>query len=406
MKRIEDLHVLIDRIPYAEGNIGEEAILASLIQDLEACGIRRIAVLSNVHERTQKRHGSKITVISDNPGRWLTMPYNIAKYDLLIWGGGHMLQDRSSQIYIPYVTKTLLLARLLGIPRFIYAPGLGPVVNRLGKFLSKLAIGGSEIIIVRDDGSVDLLKQIGVKDRVYRTADPAFSLHISETGRHPSGSSPPTIGVAPRRLFYRKGSVLPVCVQIAAVRQSNLLYESYIEEMAAALDQLVEKFNATIVLIPMDIGANPRDDLVCRQIRRQMKKNANVKLYDDDPTLELFIHRLSELDLLVSARLHGIILGLRVGLPFIGIDSDGKISRLARKIQADEYVIKDVDFNRDCFYDMVCRILDGGKKLAHRLLEQTSKIGEEAQNNRYLLKSYLNTVCNQNQCSVQNLRGK
>ncbi|MBU1881318.1 polysaccharide pyruvyl transferase family protein, partial [bacterium] len=124
MADIKDLRVLIDRIPYAEGNLGEEAILASLLQDLRRIGVNKIAVLSNMPERTQQRHGSDIKVIADHKGMWWRLPEIVKAHDILVWGGGHMLQDRSSQLYIPYVTKNLMLARYFKKPRFIYAPGL------------------------------------------------------------------------------------------------------------------------------------------------------------------------------------------------------------------------------------------------------------------------------------------
>jgi len=43
---------------------------------------------------------------------------------------------------------------------------------------------------------------------------------------------------------------------------------------------------------------------------------------------------------LISDRLHGIILGMRFGLPFIGVDSDGKIEHLATCIRDLAEVIK------------------------------------------------------------------
>lgn len=145
----------------------------------------------------------------------------------------------------------------------------------------------------------------------------------------------------------------------------------------------------------MDIGPNPRDDLVCQQIRYEMMNSTKVKIYDDDPPLSLFIRRLADLDLIISSRLHGIILGLLFELPFIGIDSDEKILRLANRIGMNDYVIKDNDFERDCFYDLVCRILDNKRELKSNLLEQGSKLKAEAQKNCNLLKLYLNTICEQ-----------
>ena len=396
MKSIEDLRVLIDRIPYAEGNIGEEAILTSLLQDLEACGIRNISVLSNQPERTHIRHGNKINVISDDLGSWPLMPFNIRKYDLLIWGGGHMLQDRSSQLYIPCVTKNLLLAKLTGIPRFIYAPGLGPIVNRLGKFLSKLAINGSGKIIVRDEESFDLLKKIGITGEIHQTADPAFSLQTVHNNAQFKKMESTVIGLAPRKLFYRKGSILPVRLQQHSDHLADSQFMRFIAETAAALDLLIEKCNARIALFPMDIGPNPRDDLVCQQISCQMVKSAKVKIYDDDPPLGIFIRRMAGLDLLISARLHGIILGLRFGLPFIGIDSDGKIFRLANKIGMDDFVIRDEDFERYSIFNLVCKALDSKKELTGKLFEQGSKLKTEAQENCNLLKLYLNALSEKN----------
>ncbi len=394
MKKIEDLRVLIDRIPYAEGNVGEEAILASLLQDLEECGIKDISVLSNQPERTKTRHGDKIAVVSDKAGHWLKLPSDIRKYDLLIWGGGHMLQDRSSQLYIPYVTKTLLAAKLFGVPRFIYAPGLGPVVNRFGKLLSRQALNGSGCVLVRDAGSAKFLDSIGVRGEIHLTADPGFSLKTEYDGlqvdRHESA---PVIGVAPRRLFYRKGSFLPVSWQLSSQRLENAQFDSYLEDTASTLDLLVEKHNAEIRLFALDIGPNPRDDLICSRIKQMMSHPQKVKIYDDDASLGTFVYRLSELDLLVSARLHGIILGLRFGLPFIGIDSDGKIPQLCDTIGMSEYVIKDTDFSRDRFYDTACKALKSTSELRKSLIERNAELKLKAQENCKFLKLYLNSFC-------------
>ncbi len=391
MKPVDEIRVLIDRIPYAEGNIGEEAILASLLQDLNACGVKNISVLSNQPERTRQRHGAAINVIADDPIKWAALPLNVKKYDLLIWGGGHMLQDRSSQLYIPYVTKTLLSAKIVGVPRFIYAPGLGPVVNQFGRSISRLAIEGSAVIIVRDEGSQNLLREIGVKGEIQRTADPVFSLSTRHDEVKHKSTDAPMIGFAPRKLFYRKGSVLPVSMQLASPRLTNSRFEQFIEEAAAGLDICVEKLNARIRLIPMDIGLNPRDDLVCSHIRGQMIHADKAEVLDDDPPLEEFVRRLSELDLLVSARLHGIILGLRYGLPFIGIDSDGKIPRLADRIGVGKFVIKDADFDKDRFYNLAAEALEDGEGLRNNLRRHGEELRSIARQNCDLLRSCLNS---------------
>ncbi|MCX6639777.1 MAG: polysaccharide pyruvyl transferase family protein [bacterium] len=393
MKSPADLSVLIDRIPFAEGNVGEEAILASLLQDLQALGINRISVLSNMPERTAARHGESIRVYHDKPGKWVSLPLKIRKADLLIWGGGHMLQDRSSQLYIPYVTKTLILARMLGVPRFIYAPGLGPVINKLGKSISSRAIGGAAGITVRDQGSADLLAQIGISRGVQLTADPVYSLTTpADALPPPSEEGQPIIGFAPRRHFYRKGSLLPVSWQMVSERQSNPKFERFLQETAAALDKAAAILGARIHLIPMDIGPNPRDDLICHRIKTLMVRQNFVRVFDDDPPLNEFIRRLSELNLLISDRLHGIILGMRFGLPFIGIDSDGKIVKMASGIGYNQQVVEDEAIERDLLFDLIDRTLKNRQETRQDLQRHGMDLRRKAQENRLILQKCMQNL--------------
>ncbi|HDH56982.1 MAG TPA: hypothetical protein ENF16_00055, partial [Bacteroidetes bacterium] len=135
-----------------------------------------------------------------------------------------------------------------------------------------------------------------------------------------------------------------------------------------------------------------RDDLICRRLRRYMVHGYAVRAFDDDPSLFEFVRRLGELDLLVSARLHGIILGLRFGLPFIGIDSDGKIAQLATSIGRDDCIIKDVDFNRDSFYELAGNVLDRRRELRDELLRTGAELRSRAEENRRLLGECLNGI--------------
>ncbi|MFH1862729.1 MAG: polysaccharide pyruvyl transferase family protein [bacterium] len=384
--------ILIDRIPFAEGNLGEEAILASLLQDLEGIENVDILVLSNMPQRTRQRHGDRVKVIPEKLAHWLSLPAAVLKSDLLIWGGGHMLQDRSSQLYIPYVVKTLLLARLLRKPRFIYAPGLGPVWGRLGKALSKLALKGALCLLVRDTASSEFLRSLELSERAEQTADPAFSLRTPFDQNEHHQSQIPLIGVAPRRHFYRKGSWLPVSMQNSTKRGGNTKFQDFNRELASGLDEIIAIRDARIRFLPMDLGPNPRDDLVCEKIRSQMVHLARCVTCADDPPLYEFIKRLGELDLLISARLHGIILGLRFGLPFIGIDSDGKIQHFARSIGCEDWVIKDAELTYQRLVEMINAALDRQEELRCFLKDKNSELRARAEINRQRLNECMDNI--------------
>ena len=387
----EHLRVLIDRIPYAEGNIGEEAILASLLQDLAACGVRDITLISNMPERSRRRHGDRVRVFAARPSRWGFLPAEVSKADLFIWGGGHMLQDRSSRLYIPYVVRNLLLARLFGTARFVYAPGLGPVLTRMGKCLSYRALKGARITL-RDDASAKLLDSIRLGGAYKITADPAFTLETpteNSNKNHQGGEI--IVGFAPRRHFYRWGGWLPVQWQSPNV-EKNIAFERFLQETAATLDRIAESFRARIRLIPMDIGPNPRDDLICHRVLNYMVLRDRAEIQDDDPDLSEFVRRLGELDLLISSRLHGIILGMRFGLPFIGIDSDGKIREHASSIGFQDYVVRDADLDRDVLYALASQALSHKEKIRAELLHHQAVMKSRAEQNRAELLHCLEAV--------------
>jgi len=155
---------------------------------------------------------------------------------------------------------------------------------------------------------------------------------------------------------------------------------------------LVVKLGAKVRLIPMDLGPNPRDDLVCMRLQRYMVHPEAAQIMDDDPPLEEFVRRLGELDLFISDRLHGLILGMRFGLPFIGIDSDGKVQHLADSIGLNEMVIKDHDLDRDTLYRLALQILEKGQVLRADILRHGIILRDRARQNRVELQRCLEEI--------------
>ena len=91
---------------YGFDNTGDEAVLFSIIQALRrTCkqDLPEIVVLSNQPEKTSKRYGVKAI------DRWnIKLIYKtLKKSDLLISGGGSLLQDITSNKTIPYYLHSI-----------------------------------------------------------------------------------------------------------------------------------------------------------------------------------------------------------------------------------------------------------------------------------------------------------
>lgn len=159
---------------YGFANLGDEAILAALCNDLEELGIKRqdIVVLSAQPEETQAQHGVKALPRFDLYQIW----HALGKARLLISGGGSLLQDATSSRSIPYYLGLIELAQLRKVPIVMYGQGVGPVRRPVFQRWVRRAFQLSAASSVRDQTSLELLVSFGLEpDKVKLFADPVFS---------------------------------------------------------------------------------------------------------------------------------------------------------------------------------------------------------------------------------------
>ena len=97
---------------YGFNNAGDEAVLYSIINSLRKSNPEvGITVLSNKPELTAKAYN----VEAVNRWKYLEIARAIRKSDLLISGGGSLLQDVTSKNGILYYLGIILMARMLGV---------------------------------------------------------------------------------------------------------------------------------------------------------------------------------------------------------------------------------------------------------------------------------------------------
>lgn len=294
---------------YGFGNTGDEAILASTIESLR-----------------EKQPGVDIAVLSANPAD-TSASYGVESYermslrgihkgisgaDLVVFGGGSLLQDATSFRSLLYYLSVIFLARAMGKPVVIYANGIGPIRSASGRILTRLALALSRRVTVRDPESEKFLKRIGVKKPVRVTADPAFLLSPSPPERCAEILRKAGVvdgarivwlalrpGSAPER-FY--SSFVPA---ISLLRSRG--YEPCLLVMQVTDQPLVQTINAALSAgghkpAPYVQGLNPRDALAV----------------------------LAKGRFCLGMRLHTLILAARAAVPFIGVEIDPKLGAFCR----------------------------------------------------------------------------
>ena len=181
---------------YGYSNIGDEAILATLIRDLRS-------ILGT--------EDYNISVLSANPYATSTLNdgiFTIQRFDIfsvlreigranyVISGGGGLIQDVTSWKSPLYYLSIIGIAKLLNKKVLIYANGVGPLKYKFNRFLSRLILNKVDKITVRDEDSLKFLNKIGVK-KIQLTVDPIFSFEASEFSSYSSLSQRNNLSLEP-----------------------------------------------------------------------------------------------------------------------------------------------------------------------------------------------------------------
>lgn len=296
---------------YGFANAGDEAMLAAMIEAFTDIDPNiKITVISGDPVDTRTRHGVNAVYRLNYPA----IINKISTCDLLISGGGSLLQDVTSDRSLYYYLSIMLLAKKLGKPVMLYGQGIGPVRGSIAKGAMKYVGNMVDLITVRDEGSRRELERLEVnKPPIYVTADPVLAMHPVDK----------MIGRQILRRYGCEGAAPVIGISVREWRD----WSHYKNVIAKTADQLIDKYKARIIFLPMQY---PDDSLAAKKIVSRMLHKATV-LDEDYSTYEM-VSLVGNLDLLIGIRLHALIFAAVMHVPMVGISYDPKIDRFVETI--------------------------------------------------------------------------
>ncbi|ABR50221.1 polysaccharide pyruvyl transferase [Alkaliphilus metalliredigens QYMF] len=312
------MHKVVISGYYGFNNIGDESILTSIIYNLkEKVEDIDITVLSVNPQSTVQKH----QVEAINRKAVVDIYKSIKKCDLLISGGGSLLQDVTSGRSMTYYLGVILIGMVLRKKIMIYSQGIGPVNRGFNQWLMKWVLNYVDCITVRDIKSKDTLIKLGVrKPSIHITSDPVIGLQkvgieegrkkLIQSGIDPHGKKP-LIGFALRGW------------------KSN---EQYQEQMGKLADEMMEKLNAQVVFLPFHYG---EDLCVLDGIHGKMEQPGVFmkERYSVDEMLSI----VGNLDVLVGVRLHSLIFAAVMNIPMVAISYDPKIDSFMESLDLNSF---------------------------------------------------------------------
>lgn len=299
---------------YGFNNIGDESILRTLIDNLrEKLPGADITVLSQDPAQTS----AKFAVKSARRMSLRDIFRCVRRCDLLLSGGGSLLQDATSGRSILYYLFILRLAQLLGKQTFIYSQGIGPISSPRNRRFAAAVLRRADGIVVRDSRSRDLLREIGVPvERVCVTADPVIRVKKADPAQG--------LEILAREGCPRSPDRLTVGWAVKARKPDK----AFLREVERCILWLREEYGADSVLIPFfhdeDVG-------VCQAVAEHLEGRVGClrQKYLSEETLSI----IGCMDVLVGVRLHSLIYAAVMGVPMIGVSYDPKVDSFLASIR-------------------------------------------------------------------------
>lgn len=304
-------------------NLGDELLFRALLADLTRLGATVIAI-STDPGATERRHG--VTAVRDRD--LVGIRSVAATADLLVFGGGGLLQDQTSAVNLPYHLSRIALARSVRTPVVGVGLGVGPLDAAMSRALVRAAFlprGGEPIpVTVRDEESQALLDEVGVRSSL--AADLAFGL-------------PPAPEVEVR-------DALAVCLRPWAstgrlpVGRSweKGLDPEHAAAMAHQLDLVVERADVDVDFVAFQPD---RDGVAHHLVADRMRHTNRVSF--SLPVVEDVVDHLAGARAVLSMRYHGGVAATLGGRPSLLIGYSPKVASLARELGEGGELAGDVD---------------------------------------------------------------
>ena len=268
-------------------NFGDEAIAGVLVKHLKNIGAEKITLISSNPGKTEYLYGVDTVGMFD-----FLQP--LFESDILISGGGSLLQDVTSFRSLFYYLLIIMTALLFNKKVIIFAQGFTPFKTKIGEFLTKFVLRRCSLVTVRDVNSRKMLSGWNIPAEV--VSDPVFGIEIPEVKeKHGAG------------------------VQL---RGCEGLTDEFLAKLAQEIKNRFKNEEVTLISLQDSI------DLPILEKFSKMVPNCRIV---KNLTVSEALAELSGLEYLIGMRFHACLAGVKAGVKVLGIDYDIKVKTLAQE---------------------------------------------------------------------------
>jgi len=327
---------------YGAGNVGDEAMLSSLIAFMrKSTNVKKITVISSSPGKTAAIYGVNAVFRGNFEG----IERALSESDVLIFGGGNILQDKTSTRSLLYYTHIARLAKKRACRVAFCANGIGPIVHKNNLDALKKALLCADYISMRDKGSLSLARKLTGRADIFASGELAFFRSEKR--------------VSARAKYF---AVFPKYA------------ESFdFEELVRFCKSISRKYGLLPLFVPMHAS---EDSLLCHTLGKAVGGSFCVSFRNVRPLW-------GSCAFSVCMRLHAAVFSASARVPVIAVSDDIKMASFLSGSGA--YV-----FGPGANAALLCR---AAKEVIERSEEKEKLLGKFAEKQRKLINAELSRFC-------------
>ncbi len=276
--------------------------------------------------------------------KWLRRIVFRVPIELWHWAKAFRIMNRSDMLIVPgtqvvsdYCTGPFswpydifmwsLAAKLCRAKVLFVCVGIGPINHRLSRWFIKTALRLADYRSYREGASKAYLESLGFRpngDAVY--PDLVFSLPVTELHKwHPRNSRGRVVGVAVKDYGGAPGSEE---------------YEDYLNRMSALVAWLrAQGYTVRLLIGDILYDTSVRQDFIARLKQNGISLADGTVLAHPILTAEDLVSQLVDCDLVISPRLHNLIMALMLNRPVIALSDHQKLDSLMIELGMREWCV-------------------------------------------------------------------
>lgn len=300
--------------------------------------------------------------------------------DVVVFPGGHSFTSMNGFGRVFAHSMGLYFGKIIGKKTMVYAHTIGPFKGKLGpiiKWMSMYVLRRTDLITIREKNSMKYCDGCNVK----LTAETVFSLPTDTTQAK---------NVTELNELREKGKTIVGLTIHHIYYKYFFSKETYMTKMVNIINTITDKYNCSVLLIPMEsVTGNYNDIDMAKEMKAMLHSPDQFVILEKDYTPIISSAIIGSVDMFVGTKTHSIVYGLKSGVPTLSISYQQKANEFMDMFGVLNHAIdlKDLDEEKfESIFKEIINNLDSTRKLQE---ENYQIIRQKSMENKDLLMALL-----------------